>query len=354
MAELSREIHLKEFIPDVPSESSFKVVEVPVPELGAGEILVRNIWMSVDPYMRGRMREKRGGASSFQYISAFEVGRPLEGNCVGRVVESRSSEFSEGDYVTSMCGWREYWVSDGKGVGRVDPEMAPLSSFLGVLGPTGLTAYIGLMKIGELKKGDAVFVSAAAGAVGSVACQLAKLHGCYVVGSAGSQEKIDWLRTVAGVDYAFDYREVDDVLGELRGACPDGIDVYFDNVGGRQLEAALAHMKEFGRVVLCGMIEQYNAEELPPGPRTLLQAVTRRLKLQGFIVSDHWDAMEEYRKTMSKWIEEGRVHSKETVVEGIENAPAAFIALFKGENVGKMLVKVGPDPGQTEGMNRYD
>ena len=338
---VGHEIRLKDRPIGIPTENNFEFVRVSIPDPKEGEFLVRNLWMSVDPYMRGRMRETKS------YISSFQLNKPLEGGSVGQVIESKNNKFKVGDYVLSNFGWREYWLSiDGSGVTKIDPNMAPIHSYLGVLGMTGLTAYIGLLKFGELKDNDynnTVFVSAASGAVGSVACQIAKIKGCRVVGSTGSLEKVKWLLDQARIDNAFNYKEVgeDNISSELRKLCPNGIDIYFDNVGGKHLEAALDNMKVFGKIVLCGMISQYN---VPPsqqsGPSNLFLAITNRLKIQGFIVRDHYHMLNEFYTNMSKWISQEKIKWQETVVEGLENAPKAFIALFKGENIGKMLVKI--------------
>src|SRR5215207_7286555 len=306
----SREICLTEYPVGMPSENNFKLVRVEIPEpTKEGEFLVRNIWMSVDPYMRGRMR-KDGNS----YIPPFKLGQPLEGSCIGQVIASKNKQFAVGEYV------------------------------LGMFGMTGLTAYVGLLKIGELKHGDTLFVSAASGAVGSIVCQIAKINGCHVIGSAGSDEKVKWLVGQAGIDDAFNYKKVSDISEHLRKICPDKIDIYFDNVGEKHLEAALDNMKTFGRIVLCGMISQYNSSSPYPGPSNLMLAITNRLKLQGFIVRDHYNTINEFHAVMSKWVGEGKIKWKETVSEGIENAPKAFLGLFKGENFGKMLVKIGPNP----------
>jgi NADPH-dependent curcumin reductase CurA len=345
---VSHEIHLKERPVGMPTNKNFKLVEVQIPEPRDGEFLVRNIWMSVDPYMRGRMTERKS------YVPPFELGKPLEGGCVGKVVESKNKEFAVGDYVLGMKGWREYWISDGNpasGIGKIDPNRGPIQLFLGIFGMTGLTAYVGLLRIGQLKEGEIVFVSAASGAVGSVVCQIAKVKGCYVIGSAGSEEKVSWLVNNAGIDYAFNYKELRDenISRELRKAYSkssskeEGIDLYFDNVGGKHLEAALDNTKTFGRIVLCGMISQYNATSTTPGPANIFLAITKRLRLQGFIVRDHYDMVNQFLADMSKWVKEGKIKWKETVFEGLDNSPKAFIALFNGQNFGKALVKVGPD-----------
>jgi NADPH-dependent curcumin reductase CurA len=243
-----------------------------------------------------------------------------------------------------MFGWREHFVSDGSGLFKIDPNVAPLQAYLGTLGMTGLTAYYGLIDIGQPKEGETVFVSAASGAVGSIVCQIAKLKGCYVVGSAGSDEKVSWLLEEAGIDTAFNYKSVDDVITEVGKQCPQGIDVYFENVGGVHLEAALEHMNKFGRIVMCGMISMYNATEPVTGPTNLAYIIGKQLTMKGFIVSSHFDKLAQFYADMGKWIGKGKIKWKETIVEGLENAPQAFIGLFKGENFGKMLVKVGPDP----------
>jgi len=335
---LSREIRLAHRPVGLPRESDFELAETRIPELGDKDLLVRNIFMSVDPYMRGRMTDRPS------YVPPFQIGEPLAGACVGQVVASRNPLFQGGDYVSSARGWREYFVSDGADLIKIDPRLAPIQAYLGPLGMPGMTAYVGLLHIGLPKPAETVFVSAASGAVGSVVCQIAKIKGCRVIGSAGSREKVAWLKNDAGIDGAFNYKETGNLVAEVGKHCPKGIDVYFENVGGRHLEAALEHMNLFGRMVICGMISQYNATEPEPGPRNLFYVTTKRLTVRGFIVSDHLDRRSQFLAEMSQWIAEGRVRWKETIIGGIENAPKAFLALFKGENFGKMLVRIGPDP----------
>jgi NADPH-dependent curcumin reductase CurA len=336
--EVSREIRLRNRPEGLPSESDFELAEVVIPDIGEGQMLVQNIYMSVDPYMRGRMHDRES------YIPPFQIGMPLEGGSIGRVIESKNGRFETGDYVQSMQGWREYFVTGGEGLSKIDPNIAPIQTFLGTLGMPGLTAYVGLLHIGKLQEGETVFVSAASGAVGSIVCQIAKRKGCYVIGSAGSDEKVSWLLAEAGIDAVFNYKKADNIVTEVGGRSPKGIDVYYENVGGVHLEAALEHMNTYGRVVMCGMISMYNATEPIPGPANLYYATTKRLTIQGFIVTDHFDKLSQFYADMGKWIAEGKIQWKETIVEGIENAPQAFIGLFKGDNFGKMLVKVGPDP----------
>lgn len=263
-----------------------------MPAIGDGEILVENKWLSVDPYMRGRMND------SDSYVPPFELNAAMEGGCVGRVIESANEDFSKGDWVLGNQGWRRYWASDGAGVQKIDADRAQPQNYLSVLGLTGMTAYVGLFEIGKLKQGDSVFVSAASGAVGSIVCQMAKLNNCRVVGSAGAAEKIDWLKEKAGVDAAFNYHDVDDVSAKLKQLCPDGIDVYFDNVGGDHLEGAIDNMNRDGRIICCGMISGYNDKSPRPGPNNLFKIIGKRLRLEGFIVRDHQDLAEEFTEKM--------------------------------------------------------
>jgi len=340
---IGQEIRLKQYPKGVPTEDLFQHVKVDVPEPKVGELLIRNIWMSVDPYMRGRMRSPEETKS---YIDSFQLNKPLDGACVGQIIESKNNEFTVGECVLGNFGWREYWLSNGKDILKINSKIAPIQSFLGVLGMTGLTAYVGLIEIGKLNEGkDTVFISAASGAVGSIACQIAKIKGCHVVGSVGSEEKVEWLLDEVKIDYAFNHKTVgeNNISSELKKACPEGIDLYFDNVGGKHLEAAIDNMRTFGRVVLCGMISQYNVTSPSAGPSNLFLAITNRLRLQGFIVRDHYDMLNEFHSSMTKWISERKIKWKETIVEGLENAPKAFIGLFKGENFGKMLIKIGPE-----------
>ena len=331
----SREIHLKQYPEGMPEPDIFKLEEVNLPKLNEGEILIKNIWMSVDPYMRGRMWNVKS------YAEPFKVGEVLYGGAVGQVIESLHSEYEPGTFIKSMQGWREFYISNGEGLEKMDPDCAPLQSYLGIMGMPGMTAYVGLLYIGEVKPDDTVYVSTASGAVGSVVCQIAKLKSCRVVGSAGSDQKINWLMDEAKIDAAINYKTADDLESELSKACPDGIDVYYDNVGSKQLEAALNLMNQSGRIVVCGTISTYNDTEPTPGPPNLRQILVRRLKMQGFIVSDHMEIYPEFLEQMSKWIADGKIKWRETIVEGIEKAPDAFIGLFNGDNIGKMLVKLG-------------
>jgi len=318
----------------VPTEDNFEVAETDVPSPGTGEILVRNLWLSVDPYMRGRMNENES------YVPAFKLGEPMEGGCVGKIVDSNNKHFRVGDHVLGNQGWREYWTSDGEGVSKIDTKAAEPQNYLSILGLTGMTAWVGLNEIGKLKEGENVFVSAASGAVGSIVCQIAKIKNCRVVGSAGSADKIAWLKTEAGVDEAFNYHDTDDVSATLAKLCPNGIDLYFDNVGGDHLTGAIDQMNDFGRIVCCGMISGYNDEKPKPGPANLFKIIGKRIRMQGFIASDHQDRQAEFQNEMGAWIRDGRIVWEETITEGIENAPKAFLDLFEGDKMGKALVKV--------------
>jgi NADPH-dependent curcumin reductase CurA len=328
----SREIHLVARPRGEPSPADFALVEVDVPEPADGEVVIRNAFVSVDPYMRGRMND------AASYVPPFALGEPMTGGAIGQIVASRNERFAEGSWVGHALGWRELALSDGSGLVPFDPSVAPVSTALGVLGMPGLTAYVGLLDVGRAEAGETIFVSGAAGAVGSAVGQLAKHRGLRVIGSAGSAEKVAWLKEL-GFDDAFDYHET-----SPRDALGDGIDLYFDNVGGPILEAALSALRPHGRVVACGAISHYNATEPPPGPRNLFLVVTRRLRIEGFIVSDHYDRMPAFLAEVAPMVRAGTMRYRETVVDGIENAPAAFIGLLSGQNTGKMLVRVGDLP----------
>ncbi len=330
----SREVIFKKRPVGVPDDSCFEIVDRDLDAPADGEVLVRNLYMSVDPYMRGRMSDAKS------YAAGFELGEPLNGGAIGEVISSNFEGLAEGDIVQNGLGWRTMFAAPGNTLGKLEPaEGISISDYLGVLGGTGFTAYVGLFRIGEMKDGDVVFVSGAAGAVGLVAGQIAKLKDCTVIGSAGSDKKIAWCQSEAGFDHVFNYKteSAHDALPRL---APDGIDVYFDNVGGEQLEAAIANMKPFGHLAECGMISGYNATELPPGPNTIMEMVRRKLTMRGFIVSDHGDMRPQFLTDMTEWIKDRKVKGRETILEGIDNAPAAFIGLFSGANDGKMLVKL--------------
>jgi NADPH-dependent curcumin reductase CurA len=328
----SREIRLAARPSGEPKSSDFELAEVTVGEPGDGELVVRNTFMSVDPYMRGRMDDRKS------YVPPFQIGEPLSGGAVGEVVASRAGGFAEGDTVLHDFGWREYALVEATRARTIDVSRAPASAYLGVLGMPGLTAYVGLLDIAALRDGDVVFVSGAAGAVGSLAGQIAKLRGHTVIGSAGSPEKVRHVLDDLGFDAAFDYHYAP-VFGQLRRAAPHGIDVYFDNVGGAHLEAALGALRRNGRVALCGMISGYNQ---PASISNLVLAIGKRVTLRGFIVGDHYDRYPAFIDEVGGWLRAGRVKFRETIVEGgVEAAPQAFIDLLRGANTGKMLVRLG-------------
>ncbi|MGA6163371.1 NADP-dependent oxidoreductase [Amycolatopsis magusensis] len=318
----------------LPAPADFSIVDTDVPAPGPGQVLVRNEFISVDPYMRGRMSEAKS------YAEPYELGKAMYGGAVGEVVESTVDGFAPGDKVVHQLGWRTHAVVDAKHVAKVDAELAPLSSYLGVLGMTGLTAWVGLHEIAHFSPDDTVFVSGAAGAVGTVAGQLAKLKGAKrVIGSAGSAEKVRFLTEDLGFDAAFNYKD-GPVAAQLAEAAPDGIDVYFDNVGGEHLEAAIEAANVHARFAVCGMISTYNDTQAVPGPRNLMKIVGKRLHIQGFLVSDHGAKQPEFVAEVAPLVTGGQLKYSETVVDGIRNAPQAFIDLLGGANTGKMLVRV--------------
>ena len=329
---MSREIRLASRPNGLPTAANFTLARTELEPLQDQQVLVRNLFMSVDPYMRGRMNDGKS------YVPPFELGKPLNGGAVGEVVESRAREFKPGDAVTSNFGWREFFIASPKELHAVSREIQPLSVYLGALGMTGMTAWAGLRLV-EVQAGDVIFISGAAGAVGNVAGQLAKLRGCRVIGSAGSAEKVKFLREECGFDEAFNYK-AGPVLEQLNLAAPDGIDVYFDNVGGETLEAALSALRVHGRIIACGGISGYNEGKPRPGPSNLFNMITKRLTMKGLIVSDCLDRQAEFEKEVGGYFKAGKVKHKETVAKGIDRAVDAFIGLFQGQNVGKMVVQL--------------
>ncbi|RTR34289.1 NADP-dependent oxidoreductase [Shewanella atlantica] len=317
----------------MPATTNFKLASIPLADINDGEFLVKNLWMSVDPYMRGRMIDRES------YIAPFSIGEVLQGGAIGEVIESRHPEFPVGSKVSSMLGWRSHYVTDGSEHTRLPDTPMSESHFLGVLGMPGMTAWTGLNRIAELKKGETLFVSAASGAVGSVACQLGKLMGAKVIASVGSDEKAEHLLSI-GVDAVINYKTSQNLTASLKAAAPEGIDVYFENVGGEHLSAALDNMNDHGRIAVCGMISQYNDTAPTPGPSNLAMIIIKKLKIEGFIVFEHWEHYPEFAKQMGQWLASGAVKAEQTVYEGLEQAPDAFIGLFEGKNRGKMVVKL--------------
>src|SRR5215469_456569 len=335
MPETNRQVLLKRRPNGMPVPEDFAVVDGPVPQPGEGEVLLRGIYLSLDPYMRGRISGQRS------YAKPTEIGAVIEGRVVGRVVQSRHPGFREGDYASGGHGWQTHSAVDGGGLTKLDPAAAPISTSLGILGMPGLTAYVGLKTIGEPKAGETVVISAASGAVGGVVGQLAKREGCRVVGIAGGTDKCRYVTDELGFDACADHRG--DLAAALAAACPQGIDVYFENVGGAVQRAVFPLLNDFGRMIMCGMISEYNDAEPRPGP-SLVAAVRKRLKIQGFIVSDHAALRPDYLALAAPLVRAGALKYREDVVNGLDNAPEAFIGLLHGRNFGKLIVRLGEDP----------
>jgi NADPH-dependent curcumin reductase len=336
MENRNRQVLLKRRPAGAPTTADFAIAEGPMPDPAEGEVLVRGLYLSLDPYMRGRISAARS------YAKPVEVGAVIEGRVVGEVVRSRDPAFGEGDFVLGGYGWQLYSAVPAKGLLKLDPIEAPLSTALGVLGMPGLTAYVGLSEIGRPQRGETVVVSAASGAVGAVVGQLGKRAGARVVGIAGGADKCGFVEGELGFDACIDHRSAD-LDAALDGACPNGIDVYWENVGGAVQQAVFPRLNDFGRMVLCGMVSEYNDVEPRPGPN-LMAAVRKRLKLQGFIVSDQWQRFAEYRTMAAPLVRTGKLKYREDVVEGLDGAPEAFIGLLQGRNFGKLLIKLADDP----------
>jgi NADPH-dependent curcumin reductase CurA len=328
---MPRAWHLKSRPEGMPTAENFELKEIELPPLGEGTIHVHNRWLSVDPYMRGRMNDVKS------YVPPFQLGAPMEGGAVGEVVESQTDGFAAGDLVLHMGGWRDEAVVPARTATKLPDLGAEPQQFLGVLGTTGATAYFGLLDAASAKEGDIVFVSAAAGAVGSAVVQIAKARGMTVIGSAGGEEKCAFVRSL-GADAVIDYR-AGGLVKALASAAPDGIDVYFDNVGGSHLDAALAVARNHARFAICGMIEGYNKAE-PTGLRFIARIIAARIRLKGFLVFDYFGRMDEFYRDMAGWLQSGAVKSEETVIERLERMPEAFLGLFSGANTGKMLVRL--------------
>lgn len=324
--------------PAEPAESDFRVEETPVPEPGPREVLVRVVYLSLDPYQRGRMRD------AASYAAPVALGEVMTGGTVGEVVKSNHPGFAIGDIVEDRLGWQEYAIGGGPSLRKVDRKMAPISTANGVLGMPGMTAYFGLLEVGRPKPGETVVVSAASGAVGQVVGQIAGIMGCRSVGIAGGPAKCAFVKDTLGFDACIDYKGEKDLDAALRKACPNGVDVYFDNVGGVISDAVLRSLNFFARVSLCGSISQYNASTPETGPRLMGSFVGKRVAMRGFIVSDFADRYGPARRQIAEWIRTGRIKYREDIVEGIEKAPRAFIGLLRGENFGKLLVKLGAEP----------
>jgi NADPH-dependent curcumin reductase len=325
--------------PGEPAESDFRVEEAAVPEPGPREVLVRVVYLSLDPYQRGRMRD------AASYAAPVGLGEVMTGGVVGEVVKSNHPDFAAGDIVEDRLGWQEYAIGGGPSLRKVDPRIAPISTANGVLGMPGMTAYFGLLDVGQPKPGETVVVSAASGAVGQVVGQIARIMGCHVVGIAGGPKKGAFVTDELGFDACLDYKAGKDLDAALRAACPNGIDVYFDNVGGTISDAVLRNVNFFARVALCGSISQYNATTPEMGPRLMGTFVGKRVAMRGFIVTDFAERYGPARRQMGEWVKSGRIKYREDIADGIDKTPRAFIGMLRGENFGKQLVRLGPEPG---------
>lgn len=331
---MNKAIILKSRPKGTPQLSDFKSIEEKMPEVMQGEVLLKTLFVSVDPYLRGRMSDAKS------YVPPFELNKPVSSGTVAEVVESKNEKFKKGDFVSNLLEWKEYQVSTGEGLQKLDPSIQPLSVYLGIVGMTGMTAYMGLTKIGKPKSGETIVVSGAAGAVGSVVGQIGKILGCRVIGIAGSDDKVEMLKSKFGFDEAINYNTTEDMNKAIAEAAPNGVDIYFDNVGGPISDAVHRNINQFARVVICGAISLYNATELPMGPRVEGLLIKKSALMQGFIVSDFSDKFAEGAQQLGQWLKEGKLTHEETIVEGFDSIPEAFIGLFTGKNTGKMIVKV--------------
>ena len=334
MAKMNRRVTLASRPAGFPAASDFRLDSLPVPSLSAGEVLVRSVYLSLDPYMRGRMSDAES------YAPPVAIGEVMVGGAVGVVVESRDPRFLAGDAVEGMLGWQEYAVAHGDVLRNVDPKLAPISTALGVLGMPGLTAYFGLLDVCDPQPGETAVVSGAAGAVGTTVGQIAKIRGCRVVGVAGSDAKVSWLVDGLGFDAAFNYKTADDLGGRLEALCPDGVDVYFDNVGGVITDAVMRRINSRARISVCGQISQYNLEKPDVGPRWLGQLIVKQAKVQGFLVSAYARRFPEGLEELARWLKQGKLKYREDIAHGLESAPEAFIGMLHGKNQGKQLVQL--------------
>ncbi|SFA93907.1 hypothetical protein SAMN04488072_10427 [Lentibacillus halodurans] len=330
----NQQILLAERPKGMPDSNTFKFVKNDVEDVKEGQILIKTLYVSVDPYMRGRM------VNAESYIEPFKVNEVIEGGSIGEVIESKSDQFKQGDVVIGMFGWQLYYVAGENEVRQIDPSIAPITTHLGILGMTGLTAYFGLFDIGKPKEGETVVISGAAGSVGSTVGQIAKIKGARVVGIAGSDEKISYLKDELNFDEGINYRTTDNIEADLQWACPYGVDVYFDNVGGEISDAVMTQLNTYARMPICGAISTYNQEEPDIGPRVQQTLIKKSALMQGFTVGNYSDRFKEGAQYLGQWLQEGKLTYRETIREGFENIPDAFLDLFRGKNIGKLLVKV--------------
>ena len=317
-----------------PSLDDFKFTSEAIPVPSAGDILLKTLYVSVDPYLRGRMNDSKS------YVASFEIGKPIQSGIIAEVIDSTLTDFKKGDFVSGILEWKENQVSNGKGLNKLDTSVSSLSSYLGILGMTGLTAYLGLTEIGAPKTGETIVVSGAAGAVGSIVGQIGKILGCYIVGITGTSEKAELLKSKFKFDYAVNYKTTTDLNKAIQNACPKGVDVYFDNVGGEISDAVLANINKYARLPVCGNISQYNDTKVPVGPRVQPILLTKSAMMKGFIVGDFSAKFPIAINQLSIWLKEGKLTYSETIINGFENIPQAFLDLFEGRNKGKMIVKI--------------
>jgi NADPH:quinone reductase len=334
LPEKQQQIQLVSRPEGMPVKEDFLYKEIDVPQPSNGEVLVKTIYLSVDPYMRGRMSDAKS------YVEPFKLNEALAGGVVGEIVESKSAHFQKGDFVVGMLPWQEYSVAKEKEVRTIDPDVAPISTYLSILGMTGLTAYFGLMDIGQPKEGETVVVSGAAGAVGSVVGQIAKIQGARVVGIAGSDEKVSYLTDTLGFDEGINYKTTDNIYKTLKEASPNGIDVYFENVGGEIGDAALSLLNKHARIPVCGSISSYNKTDRDLGPRVQSRLIKSSALMKGFVVNDYNDRFKEGATKLGEWLSQGKLQYEETITEGLDNVTDAFLGLFQGKNIGKQLVKI--------------
>ncbi|MGG4166579.1 NADP-dependent oxidoreductase [Rossellomorea vietnamensis] len=339
MPETQKQIQLVSRPEGMPVKGDFLYKDVEVPKPSKGEVLVKTLYLSVDPYMRGRMSDAKS------YVAPFQLNEALSGGVVGEIVESQSEHFQKGDFVVGMLPWQEYSLANEKEVRSIDPDVAPISTHLSILGMTGLTAYFGLTDIGQPKEGETVVVSGAAGAVGSVVGQIAKIKGARVVGIAGSEEKVSYLTDTLGFDEGINYKTTDNIYKTLKEACPNGIDVYFENVGGEIGDAALSLLNKHARIPVCGAISSYNKTDRDLGPRVQSKLIKSSALMKGFVVNDYSDRFKEGATELGQWLSQGKMQYEETITEGLDNVTDAFLGLFQGKNIGKQLVKIA-DPSK--------
>ncbi|MFC7441994.1 NADP-dependent oxidoreductase [Laceyella putida] len=334
MSENNQQILLVQRPQGMPTEADFKWEDIPVPQPADGEVLIKTLYLSVDPYMRGRMSDRKS------YVPPYELNQPITGGVVGEVIESKATGLSQGDIVVGMLDWKKFQTASAKQVKKIDPTVAPMTTALGILGMTGLTAYFGLLDIGQPKAGETVVISGAAGAVGMVVGQIAKIKGCRVVGIAGSEKKNEYLINQLGFDAAINYKTTPNLVKALKETCPNGVDVYFDNVGGEISDAVLSLLNPFARIPICGQISLYNLENANVGPRIQPLLLVNKALMKGFIVSDYAERFGEGYRQLAEWLQAGKLQYEENIVDGFENTIQAFLGLFTGENLGKQLVKV--------------